>query len=86
MWVRNILKFFCDSVDELDWKRSSKLSVSTVDTVSLPDSEKKSYNTPVRHIGEKKTGKPPNIIVFSESPSSVENIKISLNAVLREHR
>lgn len=78
--------FHSCSADELDWRKSSRSSLSTAETVSLAESGRKIPTVPLRHKGEQKTGKPPNIIVFSESPSSVENIKTSLNSVLCKHR
>lgn len=42
--------------------------------------------TPVHHMGEIKTGKPPNIIIFSESASSSQQIQNSLESVLHRYR
>ena len=74
------------SVEDLNSRPSSRASITTAETVSLADSTARYTSSPMRHLGEKKTGKPPNIIVFSESPSSVDNIKASLNYILRKHR
>uniref|UniRef100_A0A2S2NYB8 Biotin--protein ligase n=2 Tax=Schizaphis graminum TaxID=13262 RepID=A0A2S2NYB8_SCHGA len=43
-------------------------------------------HTPVQHSGESKTGKPPNIIIFSESASSAQQIQHSLESVLHRYR
>lgn len=43
-------------------------------------------HTPVQHSGESKTGKPPNIIIFSESASSAQQIQYSLESVLHRYR
>lgn len=43
-------------------------------------------HTPVQHRGESKTGKPPNIIIFSESASSAQQIQHSLESVLHRYR
>lgn len=43
-------------------------------------------HTPVQHSGESKTGKPPNIIIYSESASSAQQIQYSLESVLHRYR
>lgn len=43
-------------------------------------------HTPVQHSGELKTGKPPNIIIFSDSASSAQQIQHSLESVLHRYR
>lgn len=43
-------------------------------------------HTPVHHSGESKTGKPPNIIIFSESTSSAQQIQYLLESVLHKYR
>lgn len=43
-------------------------------------------HTPVQHSGEIKTGKPPNIIIFSESASSAQQIEYTLESVLHRYR
>lgn len=43
-------------------------------------------HTPVQHSGEMKTGKPPNIIIYSESPSSAQQIQHLLESVLHRYR
>lgn len=43
-------------------------------------------HTPVHHSGESKTGKPPNIIIFSDSASSAQQIQHSLESVLHRYR
>jgi len=43
-------------------------------------------HTPVQHSGESKTGKPPNIIIFSESASSAQQIQQTLESVLHKYR
>lgn len=43
-------------------------------------------HTPVQHSGESKTGKPPNIIIYSESASSAQQIQHSLESVLHRYR
>lgn len=43
-------------------------------------------HTPVHHMGEVKTGKPPNIIIFSDSASSSQQIQNSLESVLHRYR
>lgn len=43
-------------------------------------------HTPVQHSGEVKTGKPPNIIIYSESGSSAQQIQHSLECVLHRYR
>jgi len=43
-------------------------------------------HTPVQHRGEMKTGKPPNIIIYSESASSAQQIHHLLESVLHRYR
>lgn len=43
-------------------------------------------HTPVHHSGESKTGKPPNIIIFSDSASSAQQIEHLLESVLHRYR
>lgn len=43
-------------------------------------------HTPVQHRGESKTGKPPNIIIFSDSASSAQQIQHTLESVLHRYR
>lgn len=60
---------------------------------ALQDTVKSSASTPkesskritVPHNADT-GGKPPNILVFSESPSSVDSAKAALNATLEKYR
>ncbi|XP_050436553.1 biotin--protein ligase [Adelges cooleyi] len=55
------------------------------DFTNSPDSKTRCH-TPVQHRGESKTGKPPNIIIFSESASSAQEIENSLQSILHRYR
>lgn len=74
-----------DLTESIDWRTNSRSSLLTSAASSVAGSCRR-LSTPVSHRGEQKTGKPPTIIVFSESPSSVENIKKTLRTVLEKHR
>ncbi|XP_050532838.1 uncharacterized protein LOC126900875 isoform X2 [Daktulosphaira vitifoliae] len=73
-------------------KRGNYNSVSLIrnnksfsDFTNHPESRTRCH-TPVQHRGEIKTGKPPNIIIFSDSASSAQQISNSLEAILHRYR
>lgn len=69
--------------DDSMWKSGSSASL-------LSSKSALAENTrpiiPVSHTGDSKTGKPPTVLIYSESPSSVENMKITLSFVLHRLR
>ncbi|XP_065202464.1 biotin--protein ligase [Planococcus citri] len=74
-----------DLTESLDWRTNSHSSLHTSAASSIAGSCRR-LSTPVSHRGEQKTGKPPTILLFSESPSSVGNIKNTLKTILQKHK